>query len=99
MISISYLKLLHNIDNSKVYDTRDSLNLGLILSISSMLPNFRSSSYHNLMLNWDTGIKVSTFKEFPTCLADLPYHHLECLFSDISQNYPSKLKSIKNPQI
>ena len=51
------------------------------------------------MLNWDTGIKVSIFKEFPTHLGDLPSHLLQCLFSNISQNYPSKLKSIKNPQI
>ena len=37
---------------------------------------------HTLMLNWDSGIKVSIFKEFPTHLGEnLPSHLLQCLFN------------------
>jgi hypothetical protein len=36
---------------------------------------------HNLMLNWDSGIKVSLFKEFPTHLGNLPSHLLQCRFN------------------
>jgi len=41
----------------------------------------RFGAYHNLMLSWDTGIKVSKITEFPAYLVDLSSHLLQSLFN------------------